>query len=65
MTATDGTVLAHHLGLVACFWQKFQNNNAVGVDPRGGFALGKLEETILEGGRLGRHYLRCYDGLEG
>ena len=60
ISATDCVALAHHLGLVEAYWQKFQQNNAVGVDPRGGFALGKLEDGILEGGRLGRHFLRCY-----
>jgi len=59
LSAIDIRVLSHHLGLIASFWHKYQLIGSL-IDPRGGFARGKLEEAILEGGRLGQHYLRCY-----
>jgi prophage antirepressor-like protein len=64
LSAIDTRVLSHHLGLIEGFWHKYQLIGSA-VDPRDGFALGKLEETILEGGRLGQHYLRCYERSQG
>ena len=61
MLATDCQLLSHWLRTIEAFWHKVQHLKARGLDIEGGFALSKLEGTILEGGRLGRHYLACYD----
>ena len=47
------------------YWHKVKQLEAVGADPQDGFALGKLEEALLEGSRLATHYLRNYDEYRG
>lgn len=61
ITAMDCQVLSHTLRLIESFWHKFQQRRSCGGNPEGGFAMTKLEQAILEGGRLGRRYIRCYE----
>jgi hypothetical protein len=57
---SDVEVLSHSLGLIYAYWQKVQELRSVGYDPADGFAVSQLELAIQEGGRIGKHYLRCY-----
>jgi hypothetical protein len=61
MTALDCQIMACALTTTAAFWHKVQQLRSIGVDPSGGFALEKLEQAILEGANLARHYLRNYE----
>ena len=58
---TDCQILAHQLRLIECFWRKTRQNKSVGLDDRNGFAWGKLEDMILEGGYLALQYLATHD----
>ncbi len=59
-TETDCRILAHQLKLIESFWRKTRENKSVGLDDRDGFAWGKLEDVILEGGYLALHYLAVH-----
>jgi len=59
-TDTDCRILAHQLKLIESFWRKTRENKSVGLDDRDGFAWGKLEDVILEGGYLALHYLAVH-----
>ena len=61
LNATDCRILCHSLHLIEGFWHRFQQVQSVGVDPTDGFAIGKLEETIVLGGRIARQYLVNYN----
>jgi len=64
-TDTDCRILAHQLKLIESFWRKTRENKSVGLDDRDGFAWGKLEDVILEGGYLALHYLAVHvDGQQ-
>src|SRR5271165_1463671 len=60
-TDTDCRILAHQLKLIESLWRKTRENKSVGLDDRDGFAWGKLEDVILEGGYLALHYLAVHD----
>jgi len=59
-TDTDCRILAHQLKLIESFWRKTRENKSVGLDDRDGFAWGKLEDVILEGGYLALQYLAVH-----
>jgi hypothetical protein len=63
LCAIDVRLLSHHLGLIEGFWHRYQLIGSA-TEPRGGFSLERLEQTILEGGRVGQHYLRYYGGYQ-
>ena len=59
----DCRILAHQLKLIEAFWCKARQNRPAGLDQRNGFAWGKLEDAILEGGYLALHYLAIHDDI--
>lgn len=54
----DGQVMACALIATSAFWQMVQQLRSIGHDPKGGFAMDKLEQAILEGAVVARHFLR-------
>jgi len=60
-TNIDGQILANQLRLIEAFWHKTRQNKSVGSKGQDRFAWGKLEDGILEGGSLARHFLAAYD----
>ena len=42
----------------AAFWQMVQQMHSIGIDPNESFAMEKLEQAILEGAVVARHFLR-------
>lgn len=62
MAAINGTVLAHAMGLIACYWHMAQQLQCWTIDPAHGFTLERLKKAIYEGERLGRRYLEVWKG---
>jgi len=65
MAAINGTVLAHAIGLIACYWHMAQQLQCWTIDPADGFTMERLKKAICEGERLGRRYLEVWKAEHG